>query len=85
MRIKTTTQINARTHDGRQFTADEDSVEQIDDNDDGMVGLVKALIMSGQAEHYGDAGVVEEEPAPVEPVEESDDEDESDDATDEDD
>lgn len=85
MRIKTTTQINARTHDGRQFTADEGSIELIDDNDYGMVGLAKVLIMSGQAEHHGDAGGVEEAPAPVEPVEESDDEDESDDATDEDD
>lgn len=63
MRIKTTREINARTHDGRAFTASEGSVEAIDDEDVGMVGLARSLIMSGQAVHYGDAGTVDEEVA----------------------
>lgn len=66
MWIKTTGEINARTHDGRDFTADGGSVVEIDDEDAGMVGLAKVLILSGRAEHHGDVGTVDEEPAPVE-------------------
>lgn len=71
MRIKTTAQINARTHDGREFTTGEGSVEEIDDEDAGMVGLAKVLILSGQAEHYGDAGTVDAEPTAAEPAAEA--------------
>ena len=71
MRIKTTREINARTHDGREFTATEGDVAEIDDEDTGMVGLAKVLILSGQAEHYGDAGTVDAEPAAVEPASEA--------------
>lgn len=67
MRIKTTGQINARTQDGREVTADEGSVVEIDDEDAAMVGLAKSLIMSGQAEHYGDAGAIDDS-QPVEEI-----------------
>lgn len=65
MRIKTTCQVNAHTQDGREFTADEGSVLEIDADDAGMVGLAKSLIMSGQAQHYGDVGSVHEEPPTI--------------------
>ena len=67
MKIQTTRQINARTFDGREYVADKDTVTEIDDDDAGMVGLARSLIMSGQAEHYGDAGTLdgsEDAPAP---------------------
>ena len=67
MRIKTTRQINARTLDGRVYAAGEDTVSEIDDDDDGMVAMAKSLIVSGQAVHYGDAGTVEGEEPPSEP------------------
>lgn len=89
MRIKTAADINARTHDGRAFTAAADSVEEIDDEDAGMVGLAKVLITSGQAEHYGDVGTVDEGVALEEETGEADpvirDLASDDDATDEDD
>ena len=59
MKIKTTRQINARTLDGRVYAAGEGTVTEIDDDDADMVGLAQALIASGQAEHYGDAGTVD--------------------------
>lgn len=58
MQIKTTKPVNAGTLDGRVYTADEGTVTEIDDDDAEMVGLARSLIMSGQAEHYGDAGTV---------------------------
>lgn len=67
MKIRTTQQISsARTLDGRVYSAAEGAVTEIDDDDEGMVALAQSLIMSGQAEHYGDAGTVEEfaEPGP---------------------
>lgn len=70
MRIKTTGDVNTRTQDDREFTATAGSVVDIDNDDPVMVGLAKSLIMSGQAEHYGDAGAVDEEP--VEPAPEPD-------------
>lgn len=70
MKIKTTGDINTRTQDGREFTAADGSLVDIDNDDPVMVGLAKSLIMSGQAEHYGDAGAVDEEPVepPAEPA-----------------
>jgi len=59
MYIKTLQQVNARTLDGRVYSAGEGAVTEIDDDDAGMVGLAKGLIASGQAEHYGDAGTVD--------------------------
>lgn len=89
MRIKTTRAINARTQDGRGLAADEDAVVDLDDDDAGMVGLAKSLILSGQAVHYGDAGAVDEtEPDAVpedEVVPPEDDSDEDADLDDEDD
>lgn len=69
MQIKTKTHVNARTLDGRVYSAMEGTVTEIDDDDAGMVGLAKSLIASGQAEHYGDAGTTEitEPETPVEP------------------
>lgn len=61
LRIKTTGQINARTQDGRELTAEDGELVEIDADDAGMVGLAKSLIMCGQAVHYGDAGDVDEE------------------------
>lgn len=61
LRIKTTGQINTRTQDGRDVTADEGTVLDIDPEDAVLVGFARSLIMSGQATHYGDAGGVEEE------------------------
>jgi hypothetical protein len=59
MQIKTKRQINARTLDGRVYAAGEGTVSEFDDDDDGMVGLAKSLIASGQAEHFGDAGTID--------------------------
>lgn len=86
MRIKTTTQINTLTQDGRGVTADAGEVLDIDPDDAALVGFARSLIMSGQAEHYGDAGDVDEELA-VEPAEEQVDEveDDAEPDTDEDD
>jgi hypothetical protein len=61
MQIKTTKQVNARTQDGRVYAAGEGSISEFDDDDAGMIGLAKSLIASGQAEHYGDAGSVDED------------------------
>lgn len=61
MRIKTTGEINAHTQDGRAVTADEGAVLELDDDDAALVGLARSLIMSGQAEHYGDVGAVVED------------------------
>ena len=61
MRIKTTGHVNARTLDGRVYAAGEGTVSEFDDDDEGMIGLAKSLIVSGQAEHYGDAGDVADE------------------------
>lgn len=75
MRIKTTREINARTQDGRVLVADEGSVREINDEDAAMVGLAKSLIMSGQAQHYGDVGSVHEELPMIDmadPVDEAD-------------
>lgn len=74
MRIKTAADINARTHDGREFVADEGSIKEIDGDDYGMVGLARSLILSGQAVHYGDAGTVDEELTDTTLEAESDDE-----------
>lgn len=60
MQIKTKTQINTSTFDGRAVSADEAAVIEIDDDDAGMIGLAKSLISSGQAEFYGDAGAVDD-------------------------
>ena len=68
MQIKTTRQVNARTLDGRVYAAGEDTVTVIDDGDEGMVGMAKSLIASGQAEHYGDAGAVDDETSGGEPT-----------------
>lgn len=65
MRIKTTSQVNTHLQDGRAVTADEGDVMEISDDDAAMVGLARSLIMSGRAQHYGDAGAVDEE-VPVE-------------------
>lgn len=61
MRIKTTSEINTHTQDGREIVSEEGSVLEIDDEDAALVGLARSLIMSGQATHYGDVGEVEEE------------------------
>lgn len=75
LRIKTIGQINARTQDGREFSATDGSVAEIDGEDAGMVGLAKSLIMSGQAEHYGDVGAVaDQEPVGAEDDVEAEDE-----------
>jgi hypothetical protein len=60
MQIKTKRQINARTQDGRVYAAGEGTVSEFDDDDAGMIGMAKSLIASGQAEHYGDAGEVDD-------------------------
>lgn len=64
MQIKTTRQVNARTLDGRVYAAGEGTVSEFDDDDAGMIGLAKSLIASGQAEHYGDAGTIDDAPPP---------------------
>lgn len=68
------------------FTADEGALVEFDDEDAAMVGLARSLIMSGQAEHYGDVGeVVEDVSVPevaaeaVAPDEDADDLDDEDD------
>lgn len=60
MRIKVLGHVNARTLDGRVYSAMEGTVTEIDDNDEGMVALMRELAAGGQVD------VVDPEPEPAE-------------------
>lgn len=85
MRIKTTSLVNTHLQDGREVAAAEGDVVEIPDEDAAMVGLARSLIMSGQAQHYGDAGGVDEEAPTAEETEVADEETDDSDELDEDD
>ncbi len=60
MRIKTRGHVNGRTADGRVYSAGEGAVTEIDDNDEGMVALMRGLAAEGQVD------IIEPEPEPPE-------------------
>jgi hypothetical protein len=73
MRITTNDQVNARTADGRVYSAGAGAVTDVDDDDKGMVAMFRDLAATGLVDIAGDdEDVDEEESEPAETAETTD-------------
>lgn len=68
MRIRTLDQVHGRTADGRVYSAGEGAVTDVDDDDNGMVDLMRQLAKAGLVEIIEADDGTEEEPEQKETV-----------------
>jgi hypothetical protein len=72
MRITTNDQVNARTADGRVYSAMAGATTDVDDDDENMVAMFRDLAARGLVGIAGDDEDVDEESEPVETADDDD-------------